>query len=60
VQTGQVLDNLGAVLTEAGMDYADVVSVSVFIAENETFPLRIKVKGGCKYLRSRWSLNRLF
>jgi 2-iminobutanoate/2-iminopropanoate deaminase len=30
-QTRQVLNNLGAVLKEAGMDYKDVVSVTVFM-----------------------------
>ena len=30
-QTRRVLDNLGAVLREAGMDYKDVVSVTLFI-----------------------------
>ena len=36
-QTQQVLDNLGAVLKEAGMNYTDVVSVTVFIAEMDNF-----------------------
>jgi len=36
-QTRQVLDNLGAVLKEAGMNYPDVVSVTVFIAEMGNF-----------------------
>jgi 2-iminobutanoate/2-iminopropanoate deaminase len=36
-QTRQVLDNLGAVLTAAGMDYRDVVSVTVFLADMGNF-----------------------
>jgi 2-iminobutanoate/2-iminopropanoate deaminase len=36
-QTRQVLDNLGAVLKAAGMDYSDVVSVTVFLADMENF-----------------------
>lgn len=36
-QTRQVLDNLGAVLKEAGMEYGDVVSVTVFIADMDNF-----------------------
>jgi len=36
-QTRQVLDNLGAVLKAAGMGYADVVSVTVFLADMENF-----------------------
>ena len=36
-QTRQVLDNLGAVLREAGMDYADVVSVTVYMDDMENY-----------------------
>lgn len=36
-QTRQVLDNLGAVLKAAGMEYRDVVSVTVFLADMENF-----------------------
>jgi len=36
-QTRQVLDNLGAVLKEAGMDYHDVVSVTVFMDDMDNF-----------------------
>lgn len=36
-QTRQVLDNLGALLKEAGMDYRDVVSVTLFIEDMENF-----------------------
>lgn len=32
-ETRQVLENLGAILKEAGMDYSDVVRVTVFMAE---------------------------
>mgnify|MGYP000611684937 CR=1 FL=1 len=36
-QTRRVLDNLGAVLRAAGMEYRDVVSVTVFMADIEHF-----------------------
>jgi 2-iminobutanoate/2-iminopropanoate deaminase len=36
-QTHQVLDNLGAVLKAAGMDYGDVVSVTVFLDDMDNF-----------------------
>jgi 2-iminobutanoate/2-iminopropanoate deaminase len=36
-QTHQVLDNLGAVLKEAGMDYHDVVSVTVFMDDMDNY-----------------------
>ena len=36
-QTRQVLDNLGAVLKEAGMDYHDVVSVTLFLDDITNF-----------------------
>ncbi len=36
-QTRQVLDNLGAVLKAAGMDYHDVVSVTVFMDDMDNF-----------------------
>ena len=36
-QTHQVLDNLGAVLREAGMDYCDVVSVTVLMDNMDNY-----------------------
>jgi 2-iminobutanoate/2-iminopropanoate deaminase len=36
-QTRQVLDNLGAVLKEAGMDYSDVVSITVFMDDMDNY-----------------------
>ncbi|HUV80271.1 MAG TPA: RidA family protein [Candidatus Bathyarchaeia archaeon] len=36
-QTRQVLENLGAVLKAAGMDYHDVVSVTVFMDDMDNF-----------------------
>ncbi|MBN1455432.1 MAG: RidA family protein [Methanomicrobia archaeon] len=36
-QTRRVLDNLGAVLREANMDYRDVVSVTIFMTTMEHF-----------------------
>ena len=50
-QTQQVLDNLGAVLKEAGMDYTDVVSVTVFIADMDNFDRINKVYAG--YFKDR-------
>jgi 2-iminobutanoate/2-iminopropanoate deaminase len=38
-QTRQVLDNLDAVLKGAGMDYHDVVSVTVFMDDIDNFAL---------------------
>jgi 2-iminobutanoate/2-iminopropanoate deaminase len=37
-QTTQVLDNVAAVLAEAGATLADVVKVTTFIADMEMFP----------------------
>ena len=36
-QTRQALDNLGAVLKAAGMDYGDVVSVTIFMDDMDNF-----------------------
>ena len=36
-QARQALDNLGAVLNAAGMDYADVVKTTVFLADIKDF-----------------------
>ena len=36
-QARQALDNLGAVLRAAGMDYADVVKTTVFLADINDF-----------------------
>jgi len=33
----QCLDNVGAILTEAGMDFSDVVSVQVYLTDMEMF-----------------------
>ena len=37
-QTRRVLDNLGAVLAEAGLGYGDVVKCSVFLTNMDDFP----------------------
>jgi 2-iminobutanoate/2-iminopropanoate deaminase len=37
-QTRRVLDNLGAVLAEAGLGYGDVVKCTVFLADMQDFP----------------------
>lgn len=36
-ETRQVLKNLGAVLSEAGMDYSDVVRATVFMSDMENY-----------------------
>ena len=36
-QAEQALKNLGAILNEAGMDYADVVKTTVFLADINDF-----------------------
>lgn len=36
-ETKQVLENLGAVLREAGMDYSDVVRATVFMSDMENY-----------------------
>lgn len=36
-QAKQALDNLGVILREAGMDYADVVKTTVFLADINDF-----------------------
>lgn len=36
-QARQALDNLGAILKEAGMDYCDVVKTTVFLADINDF-----------------------
>lgn len=36
-QTHRVLDNVGAVLAAAGLDYADVVKTTIFLAEMSDF-----------------------
>ena len=36
-ETRQVLENLGAVLKEAGMDYSDVVRATVFMSDMENY-----------------------
>ncbi|MDZ7265503.1 MAG: RidA family protein [candidate division KSB1 bacterium] len=38
-ETKQVLENLGAVLREAGMDYSDVVQATVYMTEMENYGL---------------------
>ena len=36
-ETAQILDNIGAVLREAGMDYKHVVQVSVFVRDMDDY-----------------------
>jgi 2-iminobutanoate/2-iminopropanoate deaminase len=36
-QTKQVMDNLGAVLKEAGLDYSNVVKTTIFLADMSDF-----------------------
>ena len=44
-QAKQALDNLGAVLQAAGMDYSDVVKTTVFLADMNDFAEMNKVYG---------------
>lgn len=37
-QTARVLENLGAVLAEAGLDHGDIVKCTVFLADMADFP----------------------
>ncbi|MFP3913741.1 MAG: RidA family protein [Actinomycetota bacterium] len=37
-QTRQVLDNVGAILSDVGLDYGDVVKVTVFLADMGDYP----------------------
>ncbi len=36
-ETKQALDNLGAILKEAGLDYSDIVKCSIFISDMNNF-----------------------
>lgn len=46
VQTRRVLDNIGAILGDQGLDYADVVKTTIFLADIAHFPLVNEVYGG--------------
>lgn len=45
-ETHQVMENLGAVLREAGLDYGDVVKSSVFLADVRDFAVMNGIYGG--------------
>ncbi len=45
VQTQQVMENLKAILREAGMDFSDVVKCGIFITDMKNFPLINEVYG---------------
>ena len=45
-QTKQALDNLGAVLKEAGMDYENVVRATVYLSDMNNFQSMNSVYGG--------------
>lgn len=38
-ETNQVMENLGAVLTAAGMNFSNVVKTSIFLKDMNNFPL---------------------
>lgn len=38
VQARRVLDNIGLILSDAGLDYQDVVKTTVFLADIDDFP----------------------
>jgi len=44
-QTRQVMENIGAILKEAGLDFSDVVKCSIFISDMKDFPLINEVYG---------------
>lgn len=44
-QTRQVMENLKAILHEAGMDFSHVVKCSIFISDMKDFPLINEVYG---------------
>jgi len=44
-QTRQVMENLKAILREAGMDFSDVVKCSIFITDMKNFPRVNEVYG---------------
>jgi 2-iminobutanoate/2-iminopropanoate deaminase len=46
-ETARVLDNLRAVLEEAGMTMADVVKTTVFLVSMDDFPAMNRVYGSC-------------
>jgi len=45
-QTRMVMENLKAVLTEAGLNFSNVVKCSIFISDMKDFPLINEVYGG--------------
>lgn len=45
VETEQVMKNLGYILSEAGMDYTNVVKCSIFVADMNNFQLINAVYG---------------
>ncbi len=44
-QTRQVMENIGAILKEAGLDFSNVVKCSIFISDMKNFPLINDVYG---------------
>jgi 2-iminobutanoate/2-iminopropanoate deaminase len=44
-QTRQVMENLGAILTEAGLNYSHIVKCSIFISDMKDFPIINEVYG---------------
>jgi 2-iminobutanoate/2-iminopropanoate deaminase len=44
-QTRQVMENLKAILNEAGMDFSHVIKCSIFITDMKNFPLINEVYG---------------
>jgi len=45
-QTQRVMENLKAILTEAGLDFSHVVKCSIFISDMKDFPKINEVYGG--------------
>ena len=45
LEAGQVMDNIGAILSEAGMDFSDIVKTSIFIKDMNNFSAVNEVYG---------------
>lgn len=45
VETEQVMKNMGYILSEAGMDYTNVIKCSIFVADMDNFQLINAVYG---------------
>lgn len=46
LQTRQVLDNIGAILGDVGLDHSDIVKTTVFLADMADYPVVNQVYAG--------------